>query len=247
MNNSLLLALQDFGMSQNESEVYLAGLELGQTTILEISKKTEIKRTSVYPIIHNLMKKGLMGIELKGWKKYYAAVPPSQLKILLDEKKKKMENLLPEFEALHKLKQDGSFIKYYEGLEGVKFVYEELLRDTKKGENYLILSDIDAWINLDRDYFENFLERRVELGFKVRNLFTQSKISQEIFNRQKDYKMLIKILPKNTSLATNLIVTDTKVVIHQLIKPVLAIVITNPSAIKMHKEMFEIIWNSIPI
>ena len=61
-----------------------------------------------------------------------------------------------------------------------------------------------------------------------------------------NFNFTARFLPKETQLTTNLIITPQKAVIHQLSEPIMAIVIENKSTIKMHQELFEVMWKSIP-
>ena len=65
----LISELQKIGFSDKEAAVYLAGLELGQATILEIAKKAKIKRPTAYVIVEGFIERGLASSFEKGKKK----------------------------------------------------------------------------------------------------------------------------------------------------------------------------------
>jgi HTH-type transcriptional regulator, sugar sensing transcriptional regulator len=244
-NSQFIETLTELGLSEHEAKVYFAALSIGPATILNIASAAETKRTTVYSVVESLQHKGLMRVELKGWKKLFVAEAPENLENILEARKDKLKKLLPEFSALYNLKGGESFIKYYEGLEGIKQIYEGLLRDIKPNDYYLIISHMTPWLDLDRTYFEDFIRRRSKKNLDIRALFQDSPIARKLQQQQTNFNEKIKILPNSTSLTTNLVVTPQRVVIHQLIPPVLAIVIENKSVIKMHKEMFEIMWRSL--
>jgi len=241
----LIEILKELGLSENEARVYFATLSLGPTTILKIAQTAEIKRTTIYSIVQSLKERGLISVEIKGFKKHYVAASPHKLESAVDARRQRFLNSLPEFEALYKLRGESSTIKYYEGLAGVKTVYEALLADVQPDEDYLVISMLDDWYKLDKDYFEDFVRRRAQLDIKIRILLQDSPLARENLKLAANYNAQIKILPKNTKLTTNLVVIPKKVVIHQLIAPINAIVIENKSVIQLHREMFEVIWNSI--
>ena len=54
----LVGALRAFGFDAKEARVYLAGLELGPTTVLELSRRTQLARTTLYPILEDLLSTG---------------------------------------------------------------------------------------------------------------------------------------------------------------------------------------------
>lgn len=242
--DKLLTTLKDLGLSENEAKVYLASLSLGPSTILKIAKTAEIKRTTVYSLIESLKQKGLINIEVRGFKKLFAAENPEKLENILEERRKKLKSSLPEFLALYSLKGGESIIKYYEGLVAVKSIYEELLKDVKPHEDYLVITHQQQWHDLDPEYFQKFTQRRAKLNIKIRMLMQDSKIAREFKKNEKIYNAKINILPRGISLITNLVIIPKKVVIHQLIPPIMAFVIENKSVIQMHRELFEIIWKS---
>ncbi len=244
-NQQLIETLTEFGLSENEAKVYFGALSLGPSSILKIAQAAEIKRTTVYTVVKALQHKGLMRIEMKGWKKLFVAEPPENLESIIEARKQKFKQLLPEFSALYNLKGGESFIKYYEGLEGVKLAYENLITDLRPHDFYLIVSHMKPWMELDQEYFEDFIRRRAKLNLDIRALFQDSDIARKLQRSQPLYKASVKLLPSPTSLKTNLVVTPQKVIIHQLVPPIIGIVIENKSVIQMHKEMFEIMWNSI--
>ena len=61
--------LKKFGLTQKEAELYLAGLQLGQSTIQDLVNRSHLKRATVYDLIENLRNQGLMKIIYKGKRK----------------------------------------------------------------------------------------------------------------------------------------------------------------------------------
>ncbi len=215
-------------------------------TVLKLAKASELKRTTVYSVLESLKQKGLMSTEQRGFKKRYAAEPPEKLESILEARKQKLKTALPEFSALYNLKGEETFLHYYEGLESVKSVYEGLLKDVRPHEDYLILADLRQWLNQDPEYFLDFIKRRAKFDINIRMLTQDSEIAREHKRRERNYNETIKILPARTKLTTNLVVIPKKVVIHQIIPPIFAMVTENKNIVQMHREQFEIMWRSIP-
>jgi len=245
-NNKLLNALSAFGLSEHEAKVYLASLFLGPTTILKIAQHAEIKRTTIYSLIESLKVKGLMTIEIKGFKKFFTAENPEKLESILESRKNLLSQTLPEFSALYNLKGTESTLKYYEGIEGVKTAYESMLRDVNPKENYSIISDIEPWLSHDPDYFLDFTKRRAKKNINIRLLLVDSPTARAHKKLEKNYNEKIKILSAGTAIATNMVVIPKRIILHQLHEPLMAIAIENQSIIKLHQELFEIIWKSLP-
>jgi sugar-specific transcriptional regulator TrmB len=71
--------LQELGLNDKESAVYLALLSVDNDSVIDLSKKTNINRTTIYPVLESLMTKGLVS-EVKMDKKIrFAAEAPERL------------------------------------------------------------------------------------------------------------------------------------------------------------------------
>ncbi|OHE33815.1 MAG: hypothetical protein A3J94_16070 [Syntrophus sp. RIFOXYC2_FULL_54_9] len=58
--------LEHLGLSDKESKVYLAALELGPTPVQDISHKAHVNRATTYVMIESLSARGLMSTFQKG-------------------------------------------------------------------------------------------------------------------------------------------------------------------------------------
>jgi len=237
--------LKDLGLSENEAKVYMAALGLGSSTPTAIARNANIKRTTAYSVIESLRQQGLINVELRGLKQLYAAEDPERLKTVLEAKKLSLEQALPELSSLFNLHGGESVIKYYEGLPAMRGVYEGLIRDIQPHEEYLVMGDTTAWHKLDPDFFQGFLERRARLPIKLRLILTDTPLGREHKQYQKNYNELIKIFPQKVSLKMNMVVTPQKVVLHQLVPPIRAMVIENRFFIDMQQQVFNLLWDML--
>ena len=244
-NTKLKKILIDLGLTENETQTYLSSLSLGPSSILAISRAAQMNRTTLYAVIESLKQKGLMSIEVTGLKKLFVAENPEQLKLILEHKKEQLESVLPDFAALFNLRGEGGAIKYYEGLDAVKKVYENILADILPKENYLAISDTKKLLSLDAEFFNAYFKRRSKSPISTKLLLQWSEIVEHRKKFEKNFNEEIKILPKDTKLVTNLMITPRYIVIHQLTSPVSATLIKSPGAVQMGQQLFNIIWNSI--
>ncbi|MEI6581027.1 MAG: helix-turn-helix domain-containing protein [bacterium] len=245
-NEKLLNSIKELGLEENEARVYLASLSLGGTTVLKLSKLSEVKRTTIYEIIDSLERKGLMKKEIHGFKTLYSAEHPERLENSLEAKKVLLSKMLPELEGLYHLKGTESSIKFYSGLTAIKNIYDDLLKDLKIHEFYYAISNIKEWQELDEEFFlKNHVETRSKMGIETKLLFTEGDVAQKRKQTERNFNEEIKILPKNSEFHVDLVVTPHKLVMFQLHEPLVAIVIENKSIIELQKEMFELIWNGI--
>ncbi|MFZ2225943.1 MAG: helix-turn-helix domain-containing protein [Candidatus Moraniibacteriota bacterium] len=245
MDNKLYKVLLNLGLSDNEALVYLSALSLGKTTILAISKASEVKRTTVYSAVESLKQLGLMKVEQIGWKTLFSAENPEKLERIMDNKKKELQESLVDFKALYSAEGGSSLIKYYEGVEAVKNIHLDLLDEVKFGEDYWVISDSAKWMSEDQRFFENFVEKRAQKKLNNRLLLQDSEIARKYKQNEAIYNLQIKIFPQDMQLSASITITPSKILIHQTTLPVIAMVIENKNIIRLHKELFEFMWKAI--
>ncbi len=153
---------------------------------------------------------------------------------------------MPKLSALYKLEGAESVIQFHSGLESLELAYLNMIRSVKIGEDYLVLGDMEAWSNLDRKFFNDFVEKRGKLDIKVRMILTPSKKGLERKGPLRKPNEKTRILPKGSFLTTNLVVIPKRILLHQLVPPYIGIVIENEHIIRMHREMYEIMWTALP-
>jgi sugar-specific transcriptional regulator TrmB len=235
----------DLGLSENESRVYMTSLSLGPASVLSIARATGIRRTTVYPVIDSLKNKGLMRTNVEGLKKHFSAEHPDKLQGMLELKKHSLTDCMPELLSLYNLQGDESTIRFYEGLQAIQQLYMDTLNDTKPKDDYLVITNQDQWYYLDEEFSVKYIEKRAKKRISTRLLLTDSEIAQKHKRFERNFHEEIKILPKETELDTDLLITPKRLVIFQTKLPYTAIEIQAPSAIKMQRSLFEIIWTSI--
>ncbi len=149
------------GLDKKEAQLYLCLLELGETNIARISKKSNIKRTTCYDIIESLKEKGLISTIVKKARIYYFAEDPRKIDRQLDEKKHILSTILPQLLSVANLIDKKPTIRYFEGIEGIKDVFRDTLNYPKQ-ETLAWVSD-DAVDYFDIDWLWNFyVIKRVE-------------------------------------------------------------------------------------
>lgn len=99
----LVTQLSTFGLSSNQSKVYLFLLSRGKSSGREISNSLGVHRVDVYRKIHELQELGLLETEVSSPKKYTAVEPRIALTSLIQRKadrieleKKQIKSVLPE-------------------------------------------------------------------------------------------------------------------------------------------------------
>ena len=173
--------LKNIGLSEKESRIYKAGLELGQFSIASLSHKTGIKRPSCYALIDALSKKGLITKTIQKRKSLYIAELPNQLIQDFEVRTQTIRNLLPELKKLRKNKKDP-IIKLFRGKNGIETIFTDVLKKGNK-DVYGIYSPTSLYRIVTHAFLDNFSKHRVTKKIRTNNLIQKIKITKNIRSR----------------------------------------------------------------
>lgn len=123
----LISVLEQIGLSEKQAKIYLACLELGEATIKEIADKSDVGRTSIYDIIAEMMDLGFLRQMRRGQKRKFVAANPEELKRLTKKRLNSLEEIFPKLLRLSHTKKNPPKVWFYEGIEGLKKVFEDTL------------------------------------------------------------------------------------------------------------------------
>jgi len=140
--------LQDIGLSEKEAIIYLALLAVDNSSVLDLSKKTKLNRSTTYVILESLAKKGLVSETTVGKKTHYQAEPPERIetyveqrKIMLEEQSKKLKDFIPQIKSVQRQSGEKPIVKYYEGRDGLVSLHEEFfMGQNENAISYLVYS-----------------------------------------------------------------------------------------------------------
>lgn len=120
--------LSQLNFSKNEARIYESLLSEGELSVSKIAARASINRRNVYDSLNRLIEKGVVFEILQGDENRYQAVDPKKLMELLKEKEQKLEQIMPELEAMYEEKRHDDATYVYRGIEGWKNYMRELLR-----------------------------------------------------------------------------------------------------------------------
>ncbi len=241
---NFLKELEKLGLKENEAQVYLAGLELGPTKISEISLKTGLGRTNVYALINNLMEMGLFKLKETGFKKYYSAESPENLKNLVEQQTNQVINTLKS--KVEKCQNIGTNeIFHFKGINGMRSAFLSMLENLKSGDFYYIVSDGNLWYNTDPIFFEKFMRKRAKMNLDLKLMLVDNEFGRNSLKHQKNYNEQVKLLPKGTQIHANLVFTPQKILSHQLSGPRITTIMESPESSFAQKQIFDIAWNNL--
>jgi sugar-specific transcriptional regulator TrmB len=152
--------LKEFGLSEHEISIYLTLLKTERTTANRLAALTDMKRSTTYDTLQALLNKGIVSKTVEGKTTTFQAAEPRRIVELLEEKKNKIERILPALENMKAISSKPSGVTYFEGKKGVVTVLNDIFKVHPK-KLFFIGSRKQAKIPL-RHYPDNFVRKRVD-------------------------------------------------------------------------------------
>lgn len=140
---SILQQLQDVNLTVPEAEIYVALLQLGEVSIVELAKHVKVKRPSIYNQLLSLEKKELVAWVNSPRGKKVIALNPEKLLSQTTETQQRLQsmnttiqNLIPQLNVLKKQTDFFTEIKYYQGESGIRQMIQNSLSAHKSLYGY---------------------------------------------------------------------------------------------------------------
>lgn len=231
--------LQSLGLTEKEAKVYLANLEIGTNVVSEIGKKAKINRVTTYDILQKLTQKALVSSFTKNKLKYFTAEDPEKVFSEYQKRIKNLEESLPELKRLTGETKHAK-VRYFEGIEGIKKIYEDTLTAKTELLNYANSAEIrNHWPEYDEEYVAKRHAKKIylkgiapldELGIKVQS-------ESPKFHRE------IRLVPGEQYNFTNEInIYDDKVAIISFNDELIGTIIESPSIANTQRAIFNMAW-----
>lgn len=227
LNDSMpRINLEQFGLTDEESKVYLALIKLGSASAIKISLATNLKRTTVYYHIENLIGKSLVVESYLKNKKSYQPAPPTTLKAIIDRRTKELEDqknnlnsIISRIQAMTNKKPCAPDIQILKGKDGLVEVMNDVL-DTKENIYYIGSHDIvlENEKILSVNYFlQNFTAKRRQKGGTVAYIISDfSKLTLRQQREEDTAFRHILIWPELNGTNGGLVVYGSKVVVYSV-------------------------------
>lgn len=242
--------LQNLGLTKNELDLYELLLKLGETPAHTIIEQSKLKRPTVYKTLYSLEKKGLVAKREILKKIHFQPSSPSKLLSLtqnqyqnLDKTRKDLQSIMPTLSSLYVLSVEKPIVRMYEGVEGLKEIYQDILKEKKPGfsvlQNEDILPELDEWL------INYFTKKRVKAKMPLKVICSGDKGAKKFKENDVLAKRFSKIVPGNLFPFQHevTIYGDKVAFIHYKKKSALiGIVIKHPFFAQTMKAWFDLAW-----
>lgn len=248
MEHTLLNTLQETGLSDKEAMVYLAMLELGESSIIPIAQKAGIKRTTVYNYLEDFRRLGLLSVSIRNRRQLYTAASPARLQELMRERLSKVERIVPTLFSLFKQEDGKPSVQMFEGVEGIKEVFRLSLQTIGKKIDAIPVR-ASGHNHVGDEFIASYLEETKRLKIKYRSLRLAAdnkayqKSGYRLFQVKPDDNREIRLAPAWFTPESHIHMHDDKVAIFSQTKEKpYAMLITSQSFRQSMGLFFESIW-----
>lgn len=237
-------ALSAFGFDDKESQIYLAGLQIDSATVLELAKQTGLPRTTIYPIIENLRRRGYFRLRKEKGHTHYVAEPPTTFLKRLEERQEKFKDILPSLEALRGTQSDTVGVTMYEGSDGFRQFWQKLFRSGVK-EYCLLTSAVGLREYVHEDYLvKHIIATRLKLGIKSRQLIPENLTTKKIVANDAQELRESRFLPSSVVLPATMLIFGHEVAFVTTRKENSVILVASGDIAVTLQTTFELMWQS---
>lgn len=254
----LSLHLISLGLSDKEAKLYLTLLEVGPNPVSSVARKAGITRTTAYAALETLKEKGLVSTIIRGGIQQFAPVQAKKLEAYAKRKREEAEknyqqikSILPKLNSLTGDLVMSPKVKYFEGIEGIKTIYNETLEVLKelpkKNRIKYAYSSAPKVHSELRSFFDEYIKRRKKLGIRMHGIFPDSKECWEYLKNAKKHGAEARILPRDISLDfdSEITIYGNKFAVMSLKKDRLhGVIIESPEITSTQRLLFKIIWRA---
>lgn len=227
--------LEKIGLNLNEAKIYLALLELGQAQAGDISKKSQINRTTVYDSLERLIQNGLVTFVISANKKIFKPVAPKKLLNQIEEKENAVKEILPELESLFVQSKEKEETDIYKGRKGIKSILDDILHS----KEYVAFGSSGKFLEIMQHDFIIFQKRKKELKISSRIILSESSRKSETV--KVSYAKFRFIADEFSAPTTTFVFRDRIAIIVWGETPV-ATLIKSKEVAKSYNNYFELLW-----
>jgi sugar-specific transcriptional regulator TrmB len=244
---SLIKKIQEIGLSEKESRIYIGLMELGEATAQQLAMKTGLNRATAYIILEELMQRRLISKINKQKKTYFTIEHPSQILELLHKEKDQIEirinlakKLMPELEMLETITGERAKVKFFEGKDGIKMIQKEIIRSNPKiiDQIFDINRAVEEFPVSENDHRQ--ISRKREIGGRSLVIYDPKKPIPYLppFSAKQT-----RYMPQNKILFhAEIVLYNDKAVLMGARQKLMAIMVQNKEIVDGLRFLFELAW-----
>lgn len=240
----LVSSLRLLELSDKEAAVYLACLERGSASTLEIARETKIPRSTVYGVVETLIQKDLLTRMNNARELRFSPQDPQRILERTRIAHETMKDVLPDLKGLFASRGNRPKIKYVEGLEQIQSMYWEILK-LPRLKQYDIITSTPHFFQLGKSFAHEFMRARAKRNIRTRVIANESVEIRKLQKFVTEYLFEVKVVPDKLfpHLSSFILILPDRVIFVGM-KDKIAVAIESNEIREPLQVMFNIIWNA---
>lgn len=246
MAKDLVQVLRGAGLDEREAQLYVSGLQMGSAAASEYAKAAGINRITAYNTLESLVRRGLFTVERKVRAKCYAPVAPEYLAVEVRKNAEAIEHFLPELRSLQGAQYRKPHVRFFEGWEGIRRVYEDTLTAQTEILNFANSTVVRRhWPKYDTEY----VAERVKRGIYLRGIAPDDETGRRVHGQDREMLREIRLVPaEEFDFRNEIKVYDHKVAIASFdsgprgVPDLFGMIIESREVAKTLRQIFEMAW-----
>ena len=246
MAKDILHILESIGLDAKQSQLYIAGLQLGTAPASEYAKATGLNRITSYNVLEELVQKGYFTLVKKMRSKWYAPVSPEYVALEARKNAESLERALPELRSLQGSTYRKPRVRFFEGWDGIRHVYEDTLQS---GTELLNFANSAVVRKFWPQYDDEYVSERVKRGIRLRGIAPDDTAGQRVHGEDTEKHREIRLVPaKDFDFKNEINIYDHKVAICSFDsglkgdKDMFGVIIESKEVAETQRQIFEMAW-----
>ena len=245
--------LSQLGLNEEEISIYLSLLEYGGDTAGNISKKTGLKRSTLYGVLQKMTGKGVIKRTLKHGVRYFSAEKPETLYTQFSKKigglqqaQNDFHNLLPQLNQLSKDKSFKPQIEIFDGINAVKNIMQDVLlyRDLEIYNLWPIKPMIDM---LSPEYFRWHNAQRIQNNIFIKVIWPDDQVvdikTHPYMGQGDNHLREIRVIDGKINGQMGYWIYGNKIMFLSSHREAFGFIIESADMVQLQKDQWQILWD----
>lgn len=243
VSSALQHIIQSVGLESHEAKLYLIGLQIGAEPASEYAKKAKFNRVTTYNHLEDLVKRGIFSTIRKKRGKVYEPISPDKLSVEARKNVESLERVLPDLKAMMGKHHRTPRVRYFEGADGIREVYEDTL--TAEGELFNFANS-EIVRQFWKEYDIEYVKQRVKKGIYLKGIAPDDDAGRKVQGKDKESLREIRLVSvKDFPITNEINIYDNKVAIVSFSEDeseLFGVIIESKEVADTQKQIFQMAW-----